>query len=413
MMRHKVVSLFSGAGGLDYGLEAAGFDTAVAVEMDRDCCNTLRASRPGWRVIESNVFDVSRDDLLGAVKLRRGESALVVGGPPCQPFSKAGYWSRGDSLRLDDPRANTLAAYMRVVEDILPHAFLLENVEGLAFQGKDEGLRFLLARIEQLNKRTGSHYFPVIRKLNAAEHGVPQLRERVFVIAARDGTSFRFPQPMHSEAPATGLLPGTGLLPFRTAWDAIADIDPEPTENLAVQGKWARLLPSIPEGFNYLHHTDRGDGLPLFGWRRRFWTFLLKLAKAKPSWTLQAQPGPAVGPFHWENRRLCMRELCRIQTFPDNVKITGGRTAIQRQVGNAVPSLLTEILGRAMLTQFFGESMPRLQLSLLPPDRGQPPPPEPVAEVAAEYRKLAGNHDAHPGTGKGYGALARLREARV
>lgn len=406
-MRHKVVSLFSGAGGLDYGLEAAGFETAVAVEMDHDCCNTLRRSRPHWKVIESNVFDVSNDDILKAARLRRGDAALLVGGPPCQPFSKAGYWSRGDSLRLDDPRANTLAAYMQAVEDVLPSAFLLENVEGLAFQGKDEGLQFLLGRIEQINKRTGSRYFPFIRKLNAAEHGVPQLRERVFVIAAREGTTFQFPQPTHGETAEEGMLPGIGLLPFRTAWDAIGDVVPDPGEGLSAQGKWARLLPTIPEGSNYLHHTDRGAGLPLFGWRRRFWTFLLKLAKAKPSWTLQAQPGPAVGPFHWENRRLSMRELCRIQTFPNDVIITGGRTAIQRQVGNAVPSLLTEILGRSILVQLLGESPRRKLPVLLPPDRGRPPEPEPVIEVPAEYRKLAGKHSAHPGTGKGYGALAR------
>ena len=95
-------------------------------------------------------------------------------------------------------------------------------------------------------------------------------------------------------------------------------------EDLAVRGKWADLLPSIPEGSNYLHHTDRGEGMPLFGWRRRYWTFLLKLAKNRPSWTIQAQPGPAVGPFHWSNRRLSVRELSRLQTFPDDVNIVGG-----------------------------------------------------------------------------------------
>ncbi len=180
-----------------------------------------------------------------------------------------------------------------------------------------------------------------------------------------------------------------------------------------MRGKWATLLPSIPEGTNYLHHTERGEGMPLFGWRRRFWTFLLKLAKAKPSWTLQAQPGPAVGPFHWENRRLSMRELCEIQTFPKNVSITGGRTAVQRQVGNAVPSLVAEVMGRAIGHQLLGQASQKKPLKLLPPDRGEPPPPEPVAQVPRELRKLAGQHEAHPGTGKGYGAVARDRDARA
>lgn len=407
-MRPQIISLFSGAGGLDYGFEAAGFSTAVALEMDRDCCATLRANRPSWNVIEDDVFNVPSEKLLAVAGLKPREAALVIGGPPCQPFSKAGYWSRGDSLRLEDPRANTLSAYMRIVEDTLPQAFLLENVEGLAFDGKDEGLQLLLRGIQQINNKTGSHYMPVIRKLNAAEHGVPQLRERVIVIASRDGTPFQFPQPTFTEKPEEGLLNGTALLPYRTAWDALADVRPDPSESLEPQGKWAKLLPTIPEGSNYLHHTERGAGLPLFGWRRRYWTFLLKLAKAKPSWTVQAQPGPAVGPFHWESRRLSMRELCRLQTFPDDVNITGGRTAVQRQVGNAVPSLLGEVLGRGIRTQLLGGPRQRSRLRLLPPDRGPAPPAEPLPDVPAEYRDLIGKHDAHPGTGKGYGAIARV-----
>src|SRR6185312_12245754 len=111
-----------------------------------------------------------------------------------------------------------------------------------------------------------------------------------------------------------------------------------------LRGKWADLLPSIPPGMNYLWHTDRGGGEPLFGWRRRYWSFLLKLAPDQPSWTIQAQPGPATGPFHWDNRRLTGREMARLQTFPDDIQITGSLADAQRQIGNAVPSLLAEVL---------------------------------------------------------------------
>src|SRR5581483_4332166 len=176
-------------------------------------------------------------------------------------------------------------------------------------------------------------------------------------------------------------------------------------EHLEMGGKWAALLPSIPEGQNYLWHTDRGGGLPLFGWRRRFWTFLLKLAKDRPSWTIQAQPGPAVGPFHWNSRRLSMRELCRLQTFPDDVELTGKRGSVQKQLGNAVPSLLAEVIGREIRKQFFDERVSS-SLKLLPPDRGHPPPAEAVAPVPRQFRKLVGDHAAHPGTGKGNRALA-------
>src|SRR5450432_451026 len=132
MGKPQVISLYSGAGGLDYGFEAAGFETAVAVEIDQACCNTLRRNR-SWAVIERSIFDVPSNEILDAGHLKRGQAAVLIGGPPCQPFSKAGYWVRGESKRLTDPRANTLGAYMRVLEETLPEAFLLENVEGLAY----------------------------------------------------------------------------------------------------------------------------------------------------------------------------------------------------------------------------------------------------------------------------------------
>lgn len=196
---------------------------------------------------------------------------------------------------------------------------------------------------------------------------------------------------------------------YRTAWDALADVSPALDEDLAVKGKWADLLPSIPEGWNYIWHTERGKGLRLFGWRRRYWSFLLKLAKNLPSWTIQAQPGPAVGPFHWENRRLSMRELCRLQTFPDDVVISGKHGAVQRQVGNAVPSLLAEVLAREIRTQLLGRRPLQTPLVLLPPDRSPAPPAERTRAVPAKYRSLVADHAAHPGTGKG----PRGREART
>ncbi|HYO71324.1 MAG TPA: DNA cytosine methyltransferase, partial [Archangium sp.] len=400
--------LYTGAGGMDYGFEAAGFDTAVALELDHDCCETLRKSR-SWPVIERSIYDVPTEELLEVAGLKSGEPDLLIGGPPCQPFSKSGYWARGDSLRLDDPRADTLAAYMRVVQEALPRVFLLENVAGLAFSGKDEGLLLLLERIKRINRATKSNYKPYFQVLNAAAYGVPQLRERFVLVASRDGQPFSFPAPTHAEPSEEPGLLDVGLPQYRTAWDAIGDLRPSVDEDLSVRGKWGALLPSIPEGQNYLFHTERGGGLPLFGWRRRYWTFLLKLAKNRPSWTLQAQPGPAVGPFHWESRRLSVRELARLQTFPDDVLVQGGRTSAQRQLGNAVPSLLAEVLGSAIRTQLLGLKLLKTQLQLLPPARTPVPAPEPVLPVPPVFQALVGSHEAHPGTGKGYGAKARLQ----
>jgi DNA (cytosine-5)-methyltransferase 1 len=153
----KAVSLYTGIGGLDFGFEAAGFDTAIAIDNDSVACRTIRLNRV-WPVLEGDIDDISSEQILETAGLKRGEADILIGGPPCQPFSKSSYWVNGDSLRLDDPRADTLTAYLRVLRDIQPITFLLENVYGLVFKGKDEGLQKLIRGIEQVNKETGSNY---------------------------------------------------------------------------------------------------------------------------------------------------------------------------------------------------------------------------------------------------------------
>jgi DNA (cytosine-5)-methyltransferase 1 len=408
----KLISLFTGAGGLDLGFEAAGFDTAVAVEMDGMCCKTLRHNR-AWPVIHRDIHDVPSSEILASAGLVQGEAELLIGGPPCQPFSKSGFWATGDSKRLKDPRASTLDAYLRVLEDTLPQAFLLENVAGIAFKGKSEGLEYLRERVAGVNHRMDVGYkFETIR-VNAAHYGVPQIRERMLIVGHRDGLKFGRLDPTHSlQRRNESLLDleESHLLPFTNAWDAIGHLATSVDEELGMSGKWADLLPSIPEGENYLYHTERGGGEPLFGWRRRFWNFLLKLAKDKPSWTLTAQPGPATGPFHWDNRHLSAVELCALQTFPSGYEVLGSRIDVQKQVGNAVPSALAELMGLKMRARFFGETeMESVAVTLIPEKRNDLPPPCPVVPVARKYRSLCGEHDAHPGTGKGYGAL-RMQE---
>jgi DNA (cytosine-5)-methyltransferase 1 len=145
--------------------------------------------------------------------------------------------------------------------------------------------------------------------------------------------------------------------------------------------------------------------MPLFGWRTRFWSFLLKLAKDRPSWTIQAQPGPATGPFHWTNRRLSAQELCRLQTFPDGLTFDCGRNDVQRMLGNAVPSLVAEVIAREIRVQLLDQ--PAQETKLLPQRRQSPPPPERVANVPKAYLSLVGEHAEHPGEGLGSRARAR------
>lgn len=406
----KVISLFTGVGGLDHGFEAAGFRTAAAVEMDGECCAFLRRNRPLWPLFEADIHDVPSGDILRAAGLELREADVLIGGPPCQPFSKSGWWSSGESLRLGDPRASTLGAYMRVLRETLPRTFLLENVEGLGFRGKDEGLRLILNELDAINRETGTRYKASIRVLNAADFGVPQLRRRLFVVGDREGKTFEFPAPTHAD-PAELVL-GDVRMPHTTTWDVLHDL-PAPNVDLRLRGKWAALLPSIPEGENYLWHTNRGGGVPLFGWRRRFWNFLLKISKDKPSWTIQAQPGPATGPFHWDNRRLSARELARLQTFPDDLVHSDRIAVAHHQMGNAVPSLLAEVIARAMRGQLLDGGVDLLGVPLLAVSPACVPSPGPAraAPVPKEYLHLVGEHEAHPGTGRGAAAVRRPGDA--
>jgi len=376
------------------------------VEFNRHACQAIRKNRPEWALLEGDINQVSSETILEQAQLQPGEADVLIGGPPCQPFSKSGYWARGDALRLHDPRADTLTAYLRVLRDTQPRAFLLENVFGLAYEGKDEGLRYILAGIDQINRETGSKYSIQWRVINCAHYGVPQIRERVFLVGSRDGRKFSFPEPTHGDPQELEQKLFEDREPYRTAWDGLGDLEESGRndDTLKVGGKWGDLLPSIPEGENYLWHTDRGGGQPLFGWRTRYWSFLLKLSKRLPSWTIQAQPGSAIGPFHWNNRRLSFAELCRLQTFPDGLQLDCGRTEMQRMLGNAVPSLVAEVLAREIRAQLLDapESGP---LQLLPPRRRPVPAPQTLAPLAEKCRQFIGQHEPHPGTGRGRSSL--------
>jgi DNA (cytosine-5)-methyltransferase 1 len=407
----SVISLFSGAGGFDVGLEAAGFAVRFAIDSDPAACRTLRANRAGrWAIHEGDLRVVSSEDICEVTGMAPEEPYLLAGGPPCQPFSKAAFWRHGDTKRLVDPRADTLTAYLRVLRDLRPRAYILENVSGLMFRGKDEGVHLLRSAIDAINAETGAEYSFRVMKLNAADYGVPQLRERVFILGERNGKAFESPPRTHADPviiEGLSTKERRGIKPWRTSWDAIGDLEDDSSAELMPTGQWAHLLPSIPEGGNYLFHTSRGGGIPIFGWRRRYWSFLLKLAKSKPSWTIQAQPGPAVGPFHWLNRRLSQIEMARLQTFPGTYQFVGSRGDVQRQIGNAVPSLLGEVLGREMRRQFFGDSVLEPTPTLTIRARPRMPAPERRRAVPRCYRNLVGEHSPHPGTGKGFAAHRR------
>ncbi|MBI2439380.1 MAG: DNA cytosine methyltransferase [Candidatus Moranbacteria bacterium] len=347
--RPTVISLYSGAGGLDVGLEQAGFDVRVALDFDHDSCETLRTNFKHSAVIEGDVTKITSQEILKNGGLKKGEVDLLVGGPPCQPFSKSAFWNGSKGLK--DPRAVTLHEYIRILKDSKPKAFILENVFGLAYKNNQDAFTLLREGFKQLG------YEINWQVINTASYGIPQIRQRLIILGSRIGR-IEFPLPTHHDPAEEGeknTLFKNELPCYVTAKEAFKGLKEEggevPTE-LKVGGKWGHLLAEIPPGDNYLYYTEkRGHKNPLFGWRSRYWSFLLKLSPNKPSWTIQAQPGPYVGPFHWDNRRLTLGERKRIQTFPDNYIFVGKKGSVQKQIGNAVPCLLGKVLGEAIKKQ--------------------------------------------------------------
>lgn len=396
----SVISLYTGAGGLDLGFEAAGFSTLAAVELDKDARATLRENRPNWKQPEQgDALKLTARDLLHLVGAKRRGVDALIGGPPCQPFSKSAFWAAGTTRRLDDPRARTLEVMLDLAEGILPRVIVIENVRGIAYREKDEVMTLIRRRLAEINERHGTQYKTTVAYLQAIDFAVPQMRERAFLVAFRSGQNFDPPQPITGDR-------GNG--PVVTAWDAIGTMAAGSgrSDELSPQGKWAGLLPSIPEGQNYLWHTGRGGGLPLFGWRTRYWSFMLKLAKDRPAWTIQADPGPATGPFHWDNRLLSIDEMARLQTFPQGYRFSGDYRAARRQIGNAVPPALAEAVARRIAATL-GRHQYLPDLTLAIPSRGAPPAAALPAPVSAAYRDLVGIHADHPGTGKGPAAVLR------
>ncbi len=352
MSEGRSISLFSGAGGLDLGVEAAGFETAVAVEWDDNAADSMEKNAPTFfpslkEVVRADLYPLAAGtgqgvctrDILRAGGFRgREKPDLLVGGPPCVAFSKSGYWLDWKRNGID-PAASLLQAYTTVLKESRPKFFLLENVYALTFNNRASRPAFdrLLSEID------ASGYRFRWAVLNSADFGVPQLRPRLFVIGARRGCKLPdLPIPTHHGRWERRETMG-GPLPHVTVGQALGDLLSEPEREEVVRGRWGHLLADIPPGGNYLHYTSKkGHPHPLFEWRSRYWSFLLKLDPQRPSPTIQAQPGPNVGPFHWDNRRLRVPELKRLFTFPDHYGFVGTRLAVQSQIGNSVPPRLAE-----------------------------------------------------------------------
>jgi DNA (cytosine-5)-methyltransferase 1 len=239
---------------------------------------------------------------------------------------------------------DTVAGYLETLRLTGPRAFVFENVYGFAYKVHRDALDHMIGSAQRLG------YSCAWRVVNAADYGVPQIRERFILVGTRE-PGFVFAEPTHAKDPGRDLL-ADELKAWCTAGEAIGDLDTDENADDGghfAGGQYHDLLRQIPPGDNYLYFTaKRGHPTPKFEWRSRYWSFLLKLSPDLPSWTIQARRSNNMGPFHWRNRILRIAEVKRLQSFPDEWSLAGTVEQQWRQVGNAVPPLLAQRLGEAI-----------------------------------------------------------------
>lgn len=355
--RH-IVSLFTGAMGLDLGLESAGFQTRVAVECDPAAVATIHANRPELAVIDRPIEGISTAEILDRASLKVGETTLLAGGPACQSFSTA-----GKRRSLADPLGLLFYEFMRVVDEARPAFFVMENVRGLLSAaikhrplkergGKhppleaDEELgsafRAMTKRIRQ------SGYYVRFDVLDAADFGTPQRRRRLVIIGSRDGLPIAMPSPSHS---TNG---DHNLMSWRTLQDALQGLEEDQAEYIEFVPSRRPYFAHVPPGGNW-RDLPRKEQVQALGAASRSWGgrsgFFRRLAFDRPSPTLNTNPdSKATALCHpTEIRPLTVREYARVQGFPDDWEVQGSTRDKYRQLGNAVPVALGKALGEAIL----------------------------------------------------------------
>lgn len=323
---YTVVDLFSGAGGFQIGFEKAGFDVIFSTDFDDYCEKVHKLNRPNVPFLRTDIHDLDNNILDNYV---HKDVDVLIGGPPCQGFSTIGKRISSDPKKRNekDPRNTLFREYIRVLEHLQPKIFLMENVKGILTRDKGR----IFSEIQQTFKETGYEFNYVV--LNAADFGVPQIRNRVFFYGNRIGIKLHPPTPQYGV---------NGSKPYNTVKDAISDIAGK--ENLINNHvplkhgtKNLKRYSLIPEGGRLPE-----DDLPPELYRKNFGNTFKRLHRDKPSLTMV--PGHNAFPIHpWLDRSLTVREAARIQTFDDDYVFVGPRDKQCMQVGNAVPPLLAQV----------------------------------------------------------------------
>ena len=346
-----VISLFSGAMGLDIGLEKAGLNVVIGQDFDESCVKTMHAN--GHNVLGGDIREIDPRKLLELTGLSVAEPFLICGGPPCQPFSTA-----GKRLGINDPRGSLFMDFIRMIDYIRPRFFVMENVKGIMsaplkhvpLAERDENdpdqrlgtvLDVILAEFDKLGYKT------VYGVLDAVNYGVPQFRERFVLIGSRDNEDIFLPLPTHFQ------MHQDKSYQWKTVRDAIADLEFDKGECATLSEEHLKFLKMIPEGGNWRDLPENiipiamGGAYKSGGGKVGFYR---RLSYDQPSPTVVTSPvQKATMMCHpTQDRPLSIKEYARIQQFPDDWIFTGTTAAKYRQIGNAVPVGLAEAIGKAV-----------------------------------------------------------------
>jgi len=385
-VKYKVISLFSGAMGLDLGLEKTGrFELLACVEKEPSFCATIRANQADGRlpnklhVFEGDITDLDPATVLEACGLKPGELDLLVGGPPCQSFSTA-----GRRMATQDPRGTLLWQYLRFVEYMQPRFFLMENVRGLLSaalkhrpiaQRPEKGghslepdelpgsvVRLFAEDLQNLRRIGSCGYHMDCFEVNAVNYGAPQLRERALFIGNRYNAVVNFPDPTHGpvrvpEGPQAELFGSAALKPWRTLGDAIGHLKSAPGDVVMdFSPRKKAFLELVPPGSNWRslpvekQQESMGSAWYAKGGRSGWWR---RLSYDLPCPTLVTMPNHASTALchPGEVRALSLKEYAAIQEFPSEWSFQGTPSQQYAQVGNAVPIRLGTVAGEVLVAE--------------------------------------------------------------
>lgn len=348
-----VISFFSGAMGLDIGLEKAGLNVVIGQDFEPSCVETMRAN--GHNVLGGDIREINPETLLKLTGLHVGEPCMVCGGPPCQPFSTA-----GKRLGINDPRGSLFMDFIRMIDYIRPRFFVMENVKGIVSsplkhvsvkeREKDDPeqqlgtvLDVILSEFDKLGYKT------VYGVLDAVNYGVPQFRERFVLIGSRDNEDIFLPMPTHFQ------MHQNSEYRWKTVGEVIKDLENNPGEYTSLSGERKKYIHMVPEGGNWRDLPEEiipvamGGAYQSGGGKVGFYR---RLSYNQPAPTITTSPAQkATMLCHpTQDRPLSIKEYARIQQFPDDWIFKGTLSAKYRQIGNAVPVGLAEAIGRAIIS---------------------------------------------------------------